>query len=138
MSTRLKEKQDLLEQLLAELAEKSAKGIPIIVEGKKDADALWCLGVCGPVLTAKTGGKSFVQVVDGIVAGGFGEAVLLLDFDRRGKQGTAQLKVQLEQAHVKADLRFWTGLKALAGRDVQCIEGLASYLETLKQKTAKL
>jgi 2,5-diamino-6-(ribosylamino)-4(3H)-pyrimidinone 5'-phosphate reductase len=136
--SRLKEKQQRLEELLAELAEKSAKGIPVVVEGKKDADTLQCLGVCGTIFTVKTGGKSFTQATEDLVADGFLEVILLLDFDRRGKQGTAQLKIALERAQVKVDLRFWHALNVLAGHDIQCIEGLASYMQTLAEKVAKL
>jgi 5S rRNA maturation endonuclease (ribonuclease M5) len=61
---------------------------------------------------------------------------LLLDFDRRGKEATRRLKQDLERAKVKPNLQFWQGLQALLSRDVQCIESLTSYLQTLAQKTA--
>jgi hypothetical protein len=37
LSTKLREKEEKILQILEELAEESAKGKPIIVEGKKDA-----------------------------------------------------------------------------------------------------
>lgn len=135
MSTRLKEKLEKIQHLIVELAEESAKGIPIVVEGKKDVETLRGLGVLGAVLTVKTGGKSFTTALAEIEATGAVEVVLLLDFDRRGRQGTAHLKVELERAQIKVNLGFWRGLSALAGREIRCVESLSSYLKTLEHKT---
>lgn len=134
MSTRLKDKREKLEQIIAKLADEAAKGKPVVVEGKKDAQALEELGVWGIVVTVKTGGKSFLQAAAEIEALRVGEAVLLLDFDRRGREGTKRLQLDLERARVKANVRFWRELWGLAGREIQCVEGLPSYLATLKQK----
>jgi 5S rRNA maturation endonuclease (ribonuclease M5) len=135
LSTRLKEKQEKILQILNALAEESGKGTPIIVEGKKDAEALRSLGVEGNVITAKTGGKSFLDVVSEIEQTGAVEVVLLLDFDRRGKQGTQRLKQNLEHAKIKPNMTFWRELSALLGKEVQCIESLIAYMETLQEKT---
>jgi 5S rRNA maturation endonuclease (ribonuclease M5) len=134
LSTRLKEKQEKLEQLITELAEEAAKGKPIVVEGKKDAQALRELGVNGAVVTVKTGGKSFLEATNEIERLGVSMVILLLDFDRRGKEGTLRLKHDLEGAGLKVNARFWWELQALVGREIQCIESLPSYLRTLQQK----
>ena len=68
MSTHLKEKVEKIEQIIAKLVEESAKGKPIVVEGKKDAQTLRDLGVNGAVLTVKTGGKSFLEATAEIEA----------------------------------------------------------------------
>jgi 5S rRNA maturation endonuclease (ribonuclease M5) len=134
LSTRLKEKQEKLEQLITKLAEEAAKGKPIVVEGKKDAQALQELGVNGAIVTVKTGGKSFLEATMEIEKLGVGTVILLLDFDRRGKEGTLRLKHDLERARIKVNTRFWRELQALVGREIQCIESLPSYLGTLQQR----
>ena len=136
MSTRLKEKLEKIKQILANLSQKAIKGIPIIVEGRKDVEALRALGVKGAILTVKTGGKSFLEAMNEIEKTGVSEVILLLDFDRRGKQGTLLLKEDLERLKIKPDLDFWRALSALTGRDLQCIEGLRSYVDTLESKSA--
>lgn len=108
----------------------------MIVEGKKDVDALVELGVGGKVLTVKTGGKSFLQVTDEIEALGVDEVILLLDFDRRGREGTRRLQHNLEHTNTKANVRFWCELATLVSHDVQCIESLPAYLATTQQKAA--
>ena len=135
MSTRIKEKHERIKQVLTELSDESAKGILIAVEGKKDLETLRGFNVEGPVLTIKSGGKSFTEALHEIEQTGISEVILLLDFDRRGKQGTSRLKENLERAGIKPNLRFWRALSALASREIQCIESLTSYMQNLEEKT---
>ena len=94
MSTKFKEKQEKIQQIISKLCEESAKGKPIIVEGKKDCQTLQELGVSGRILTLKTGGKSFLQAIEAIELLGVSEVILLLDFDRRGKEGHSLFKTE--------------------------------------------
>ena len=134
LSTKLKEKQEKLEQIITQLAEEAADGKPIVVEGKKDAQALEELGVKGRILTVKTGGKSFLEAAAEIEHLTAEEVIILLDFDRRGKQGIRRLLMNLERARIKVNMQFWSMLCGLVGRDIQCVEGLPAYLDTLRQK----
>ena len=59
-----------------------------------------------------------------------------MDFDRRGKEGTARLKQNLERAKIKVNTSFWRDLLELAGREIQSIESFTAYLLTLQEKTA--
>ena len=135
MLRRLKEKEEKIQQVLDDLREESARGTLILVEGKKDVEALRALGVEGKMNSVKTGGKSFLDVVSEVEKANVSEVVLLLDFDRRGKQGTNRLRQSLECAGVKVNLEFWVALLKLAGKDVQCVEGLEAYLKNLQAKT---
>jgi 5S rRNA maturation endonuclease (ribonuclease M5) len=136
LSTHLKDKVEKVQHLIAKLTEASAQGKLIVVEGKKDAQALKDLGVCGAILTVKTGGKSFLAATAEIEALGTGEVILFLDFDRRGKEGTKRLQLNLERARIKVNVRFWRELHGLVGREVQCIESLPAYLATAQEKSA--
>ena len=136
MSTHLKEKEEKIEQIITALTEESAKGKPIIVEGKKDAQALSDLGVNGRILMVKTGGKSFLEATSEIEKLGAREVILLLDFDRRGKEGTKRLKQELERLKIKPNSKYWHALSSLLGTEVQCIESLPNYIETLKAQSS--
>jgi 2,5-diamino-6-(ribosylamino)-4(3H)-pyrimidinone 5'-phosphate reductase len=136
LSTRLKEKEEKILQILNALAEESAKGTLIIVEGKKDVETLRVLGVEGAVLTVKTGGKSFLAAVSEIEKMGVSEVILFLDFDRRGKEGTKRLKQSLERTKIKPNVTFWRELSALVGKEIQCVESLTAYLNTLQTKVS--
>jgi len=134
LTTHLKEKEEKILKVLYALTEEAEKGTPIIVEGKKDVATLQALGVEGKMLTAKTGGKAFLDVVYEIEQLNAREAILFLDFDRRGKEGTKRLKQSLEHAGVKPNIRFWMALSGLLGKEIQCVESLDTYLRTLKSK----
>jgi 5S rRNA maturation endonuclease (ribonuclease M5) len=134
LSMRLKEKEEKILLILEKLREESTKGKPIVVEGKKDVSALRALGVAGTVLTVKTGGKSFLDLVFEIEKMGVTEVILFLDFDRRGKEGTKSLKKSLERAKIKANIKLWRELSAFVRKEIQCIESLTAYLTTLRLK----
>jgi 5S rRNA maturation endonuclease (ribonuclease M5) len=123
-----------LQLLLIKLVDDSKKGKPIVVEGTKDANVLHELGVSGKVLTAKTGGKSFLTATQEIENLGVPEVILLLDFDRRGREGAKRLEQNLQRQRIKVNLKYWMELRGLVGRDIQCIEGLSSYFSVLQKK----
>ncbi|MEM2106001.1 MAG: toprim domain-containing protein [Candidatus Bathyarchaeia archaeon] len=133
MSTRLKEKEEKIQQILEQINEEAAKGKPIIVEGKRDVEALKKLAVEGKIITAKAG-KTLLELVFEIEETGAKEVILLLDFDRRGKELTKILRQHLEKTGVKLNVTFWLALLNLVGREVKDVEGLAAYMETLKSK----
>ena len=134
MSTHLREKEEKILQTLDWLALESSKGIPIIVEGKKDVEALRALTIKGKIIEAKTRGKSMLEVISEVGECGVSEVILLLDFDRRGREWTKRLKQHLEKMQIKPNTVFWKKLLGLVSHEVKDVEGLASYMETLKRK----
>lgn len=142
MLNRLKDKEEKIFQAIELLRLKSSKGVTIIVEGKKDEQALRKLGVEGKIVTVKTGGKSFFDIVVLLQEAGVSDVILMLDFDRRGKEGTKRLKQSLERVKITPHLEIWRELSGLIYRDVECVESIPNYLKTLslkqqKQKPAK-
>ncbi len=134
MSTRTEKRLERIYKLLERLEIQSAKGTPIVAEGKNDVHALHMLGITGDIILAKTSGKSFLDVLSEIEKTGKSEVILLFDFDRRGKEWTSRMARCLEEMKITPNLVFWKMLLGLVGRDVKDIEGLASYFETLKNK----
>jgi len=134
VSDKLKNRNERILQLLEKLAGEAAKGRPVVVEGSKDVNALHQLNVEGKIVSSKTSGKSFLDILAEIEQLRVREVILLLDFDRRGVEMTHRLKQHLEKTRIKPNLTFWNELYGLVGRDVKDIEGLPAYLETLKKK----
>ena len=129
----LQERLESLMHLLEQLAEESDKGLPIIVEGRRDEEALRKLGIRGSVVLSKNFGRSLVDVVDYVQKLG-DEAIILVDFDRRGQEWAMSLARNLESAGVTANLQFWREFMHVAGRWVKDVEGIPSFIETLKRK----
>jgi 5S rRNA maturation endonuclease (ribonuclease M5) len=136
LSTKTEKRLEKIHKLLERLEKQSAKGTPIVVEGINDVHALHRLGITGDIILAKTSGKSFLDVLSEIEKTGKPEIILLFDFDRRGKEWTQRLASCLERLKITPNLVFWRMLLGLVGCDVKDIEGLASYLETLKNKVS--
>jgi 2,5-diamino-6-(ribosylamino)-4(3H)-pyrimidinone 5'-phosphate reductase len=138
LSKHLKEREERIQQVLACLIEESSRGILIIVEGKNDVETLRQLGVQGEIISAKTGGRTQQDVICELEESGDKEVIMLLDFDRRGREWTRVLKQRLEKARIKPNLTFWNDLMRFAGREVKDVEGLASYIQTLKKKAGEI
>ena len=137
MSTKTEKKLEKLVKILERLKNQATKGTPIIVEGKNDVQALHRLGITGDLVLAKTSGKSFLDVLNEIELRQKCEVILLFDFDRRGKEWTRRLAICLEGVKITPNLIFWRMLLRLVGRDVKDVEGLATYLETLRNRSSK-
>lgn len=138
LSTHLQRKMEEVQRVLECLVEESMKGTPILVEGRKDIQALRELGVTGKIFSAKTAGKSRLDVIHEIEQSGQREIILLMDFDRRGKEWTERLKQDLERIGTKPNLMFWNKLFGILGKDVKDVEGLVAYMRTLKKKASLL
>ena len=134
MSSKLKDIKEKILQLLERLTSESDKGTPIIVEGQNDVEALRKLAIKGDVIAAKASGRSLLDVLREVRKRGIREVVLLMDFDRRGKEWTKRLAQNLERMRIKANLLFWNELLNLVGHDLKDIEGLPTYMETLRKK----
>ena len=134
MSTNLEKTTERVLELLDHLINESAKGTLIIVEGRKDVNTLRKLGIEGNIISVKTRGKSILDVLGEVEKLGSREVVVLMDFDRRGRELTKRLVQGFERMRIKPNLVFWRELRRLVGREVKDIEGLASYIETLKRK----
>jgi len=134
LSTRLREKEEKILKILEQLAQEATKGTPIIVEGKKDVETLKRLSIEGNIVQAKAGGKSFLDALSEAEKFEKEEVILLLDFDRRGRELMKRLKQSLEKAKIKPNITFWRELRSIIGKEVKDVEGLASYMETLKRR----
>jgi 5S rRNA maturation endonuclease (ribonuclease M5) len=134
LSTKSEKKLEKILKLLERLATELTKGTPIIVEGRNDVKALQELDLEGDIISAKSSGKSFLDVLGEVERRGKREVILLMDFDRQGKKWTNRLTRRLEEMRIKPNLLFWKSLLSLVGHDVKDIEGLATYLETLRKK----
>jgi len=134
LSDSLKRRLERIIELLERLIETSNSGIPIVIEGQNDVEALRKLAIKGDIIAAKTSGKSLLDVLREVREHDTREVVLLMDFDRRGKEWTRRLAQDLEKMRIRVNLAFWNELHNLVGHDLKDIEGLPAYLETLRKR----
>ncbi|MBS7643592.1 toprim domain-containing protein [Candidatus Bathyarchaeota archaeon] len=130
MSNSCQRRLEELTSLIDRLAEESSKGVPIIVEGKKDALTLQKLGITGRVICVKASCKPLYDFLAEECQGI--EIIILTDFDHRGAQLSRTITQYLQGLNAEPNLHFWKEIGSLIKRDVKDVEGLASYIEKLK------
>jgi 5S rRNA maturation endonuclease (ribonuclease M5) len=119
-------KKDETEKLLDELRKRSNAGVPIVVEGHRDRNALRKLGFTGTILCLKAVRESRFQFLDRL--DGFEDIILLTDFDREGRELRLWLYQELTRRGVKADDLPWRRIRSLARTEMRSIEELPSFL----------
>ncbi len=117
-----------LELVISYLIEEN-KRVPIIVEGDKDADALRRLGVVGKIIVINRG-VSLIVFSDNI-ARRYSEVIILTDWDRKGGFLCHTIKRNLEgRVSCNTYFREFFAKNSM----VRTIEGLPSWLKTVKEK----
>lgn len=137
MSANLENKLERVIKILDDLADEASRGIPIIVEGRRDVEALVGLNIKGKIIAVKTLKRNVLSVLNEIEKLGKDEVILLLDFDKRGRELMRHLTAWFEKTKIKANAVFWREIFGLLRRDIKDIEGLPTYIETLKRKLEK-
>jgi 5S rRNA maturation endonuclease (ribonuclease M5) len=129
-----REQLDGLEDALARLDARPA-GVPVVVEGRRDVEALAALGVRGPVVALNRGLPLAEFCLR--LAGTSRAAVVLTDWDRKGGQLCRLLVEALEAVDVRPDLAPRRLLALHARKDVKDVQGLPTLFERLRRITAR-
>ncbi|MEM2921171.1 MAG: hypothetical protein QXF26_02505 [Candidatus Bathyarchaeia archaeon] len=119
-----------ISRVLEKLCKEASYGIPILVEGKNDVEALRMLNVIGETIAMKNSGRVLDDMLQEIRSH---EVIVFVDFDRHGSELAKKILLRLEHRGVKANLAFWRMIRALVRRDVKDVEGLPTYLQHLKE-----
>lgn len=135
MPTSAERKLESITRILEHLAKEVGKGVPIMVEGRKDLHALSKLNIRGRVICVKNSGKVFADLLDSVQSRSI---IVFVDFDKSGIYLAKKISTYLERRGVKVNLNFWRRTRALIRRDVKDIEGMPSYLEKLKKRVEYL
>ena len=120
-----------LEKAILELREEN-KTVPIIVEGDKDVEALRRLDVLGEIIRFNIG-LSIPDFCD-MISQKYKSIILLTDWDRKGGFLCSTIKKNLE-SRVTCNTRY---REIIAKRSmIRTLEGLPSWIETLRHKIRK-
>lgn len=117
-----------LEKIIDELGEEN-RSIPIIVEGKKDIEALRKLDISGSIISVNVG----VPLIDFCdkIAQEYTDIIILTDWDRKGGYLCRTIKRNLE-GRVNCNTKY----RKLFAKNamIRTLEGLPSWLETMRTK----
>jgi len=128
------ERAERLREVLQTLYEVN-KRTPVIVEGRRDADALRKIGLVGDVITLHAG-KGLYEFCEGI-AEEFHHVILLMDWDDKGEKLFRVLAKDLKGLWEEfAPLREI--IRVLCQKDIKDIEGIPGLLERLVGTAVKV
>ena len=115
-------------ELLDELRECAAEGVPVLVEGVDDERALRELDVEGRIFRVSSGSKTLLNFLEGLV--GYERVIILTDFDRAGDKLAKFCAEHLQRLGVDPMVELREKLKVLLRKDLKDVEGLASFIRT--------
>lgn len=108
------------------LNDESNNGSLVVVEGKRDVNALRSLGFTGKILML-CHNNNFDRFIS--EAGKYHKIILLLDLDREGRSLTKKAAILLEGKKHVIDLYFRRNLSSITCGRVKQIEELSKYAE---------
>lgn len=122
-----------LRSFIGMLNEESEKGSVVVVEGKRDAEALSKVGFTGnPAVFHHF--KGIADFLDSHDSAGR-KMILLLDMDRTGKYLTSRLVSQLQSRRHSVSLSYKRSLARITNGKVRHVEDLVTYAPRLSGVT---
>ncbi|KUO43380.1 MAG: hypothetical protein APU95_05880 [Hadesarchaea archaeon YNP_N21] len=122
------EELEEVEELLKELKEYSSMGVPIIVEGPRDEMALRELSVTGKIFHISGNHRTALNFLESLV--GYGQVIILTDFDERGDELAEFCAKQLLRLEVEPIVHLREKLRALLRKNIKGIEDTAKFLKS--------
>lgn len=123
-----KDRAERIRKIIETLIEANEK-FPVIVEGKKDADALIKLGLTGKIITLHNGRNLYDFSED--IVDNFVKVIILLDWDAKGETLYRSLTENLTG--------LWEGfsafrelIKVLCQKDIKDVESIPKLLSRLE------
>jgi 5S rRNA maturation endonuclease (ribonuclease M5) len=120
-----------LEELIASLIDASYQGAAIIVEGRRDEQALRALGLRGPVIMASR--RSALDLAEE-AARNYPQIILLTDWDRKGDEMCKTIERHLRSVGSRPDGEIRNRLKKLVKKDIKDVESLSQYTERMREQ----
>lgn len=122
------ERAERLREVLGLLYEAN-KRFPVIVEGKKDAQALRKIGLVGDIITLHSG-KGLYDFCEDMITK-FDKVIVLTDWDAKGESLQKSLSRHLA-GHCEEFSGFRGILKILCQKDIKDVEGMPKLLVRLE------
>ncbi|MEI8002711.1 MAG: topoisomerase [Methanothrix sp.] len=122
---------EALEELIATLLDASYHGAAIIVEGRRDLQALRALGLTGPVIMASR--RCALDLAED-AARSYPHIILLTDWDDKGDEMCRTLERHLRSAGSRPDREIRSRLKKLVKKEIKDVESLSQYAERMREQ----
>lgn len=122
---------EALEELIASLIDASYQGAAVIVEGRRDLQALRALGLPGPVIMASR--RSALDLAED-AARSYSQIILLTDWDRKGDEMCKTIELHLRSVGSRPDREIRSRLGKLVKKEIKDVESLSRYTEKMREQ----
>ncbi len=120
-----------IEQILCEIKDLSNEGAVIVVEGKKDRDALNELGISDQISLV-----SYQPLLDFAedISRKTNQAIILTDWDSQGKKLAKKISGYLQASNTKPNNLIRNKIKKLVRNEIKDVESLSGYIHSLRRE----
>lgn len=113
-----------------ELQNSAEQGIPIIIEGMKDEEALKVLGIKGNFIKVSGSPLKLFEVAE--IAAESPKVIILTDFDGKGSELAKRLSEDIQRLGSHPDLNIRRKIMGITRRYIKDIESLPKHLHQLE------
>ena len=124
------ERLQRLEKLMEELQQENLT-VPVLVEGKRDVEALRNIGLEGEILMVHEG-HTIIEMCEAL-ASRHKEVILMLDWDRKGRQLTERIRRILMTEDIKVNEEFMGRIFFLVCKETKEVEALDGLMVRLRK-----
>jgi len=117
--------------IMEELQDCAEQGMPILIEGKKDEEALRNLGINGNFIKVSGSPLKLFEIAE-LAVQSSSKIIILTDFDKKGNQLARKLSEDIQRLGSCPDLQFRRKIMGITRRYIKDIESLSRHLHQLE------
>jgi Small primase-like proteins (Toprim domain) len=117
--------------IMEELQNHVEQGIPILIEGKKDEEALKKLGINGNFIKVSGSPFKLFEIAE-LATSSSSKVIILTDFDKKGAELAKRLSEDIQSLGSHPILEIRRKIMGITRRYIKDIESLPKHLEQLE------
>jgi len=120
-----------LSRIVEELSHCVEQGVPILIEGKKDEEALNELGINGKIIKVSGSGLKLFEIAE-MATESSSKVIILTDFDKKGEILAKKLSEDIQSLGSHPDLSIRKKIMGISRKYIKDIESLPKHIRQLE------
>lgn len=120
-----------LSRIVEELSSCVEQGTPVLIEGKKDEEALKELGITGNIIKVSGSGLKLFEIAEK-AAESSSKVIILTDFDKKGNILAKKLSEDIQSLGSHPDLNIRKNIMEITRKYIKDIESLPKHMKNLE------
>jgi 5S rRNA maturation endonuclease (ribonuclease M5) len=117
--------------IMEELQNHVEQGIPVLIEGKKDEEALKKLGINGNFIKVSGSPFKLFEITE-LATSSSSQVIILTDFDKKGAELAKRLSEDIQSLGSHPNLEIRRKIMGITRRYIKDIESLPKHIEQLQ------